>query len=83
MNLNPNDDHIMDYTTGRDDDYDIGNTSTALLKDYLSKEVWNIPVNSIVIVRHRKVRKISPWDYRQFYDNSIICSFATLPPKKI
>ena len=83
MNLNPNDDHIMDYTTGWDDDYDIGNTSTALLKDYLSKEVWNIPVNSIVIVRYRKVGKTNPWDCRQFYDNSIICSFATLPAKKI
>ena len=55
MNLNPDDDHIMDYTTGWDDDYDIGNTSTALLKDYLSQEVWNMPADSIVIVRHQKV----------------------------
>ena len=55
MNLNPDDDHIMDYTTGWDDNYDIGNTSTALLEDYLSQEVWNMPTNSIAIVRHQKV----------------------------
>ena len=55
MNLNPDDDHIMDYTTGWDDKYDIGNTSTALLEDYLSQEVWNMPTNSIAIVRHQKV----------------------------
>ena len=55
MNLNPDDDHIMDYTTGWDDNYDIGNTNTALLEDYLSQEVWNMPANSIAIVRHQKV----------------------------
>ena len=55
MNLNPDDDHIMDYTTGWDDHYDIGNTNTALLEDYVSQEVWNMPVNSIAIVRHQKV----------------------------
>ena len=72
MNLNPNDDHIMDYTTGWDDNYDIGNTSTALFKDYLSKEVWNIPVNRIAIARHQKVGNIYLWDRRQFCGNSII-----------
>ena len=53
MNLNPDDDHIMDYTTKWDDKYDIGDTNLALVKDYLSQEVWNMPANSIVIVRHR------------------------------
>ena len=81
MNLNPDDDHIMDYTTGWDDDYDIGNTSTALFKDYLNQEVWNIPVNSIVIVRHQKVGKFNLRDRRQLYHNSIICCSATFPGK--
>ena len=55
MNLNPDDDHIMDYTTGWDDDYDIGDANLALVEDYLSREVWNMPADSIVIVRHQKV----------------------------
>ena len=55
MNLNPDDGHIMDYTTGWDDGYNIGSPSTALVKDYLSSEVWDMPVNSIAIVRHQKV----------------------------
>ena len=59
MNLNPDDDHIMDYLTGWDDDDDIGDTNTALIKDYLSQEVWNIPANSIAIIRHQKVGRIS------------------------
>ena len=63
MNLNPDDDHIMDYTTGWDDKYDIGDTNLALVKDYLSQEVWNMPANSIVIVRHRKVREINPTNF--------------------
>ena len=58
MNLNPNDDHIMDYTTGWDDNYEIGNTTTALLLGYLSQKVWNMPVNNIAIVRHQKVGEI-------------------------
>ena len=57
MNLNPDDGHIMDYTTGWDDGYNIGNHSTALVKDYLSSEIWGMPVNSIAIVRHQKVCK--------------------------
>ena len=55
MNLNPDDDHIMDYITGWDDDYDIGDANLALVEDYLSREVWNMPADSIVIVRHQKV----------------------------
>ena len=55
MNLNPSDGHIMDYTTGWDDGADIGNADTALTKDYLSKEVWNMPVKYIGIVRHQNV----------------------------
>ena len=40
MNLNPSDGHIMDYITGWDDGYDIGNADTAFTKDYLNKSVW-------------------------------------------
>ena len=69
MNLNPDDDHIMDYTTGWDDKYDIGDTNLAL-----SQEVWNIPTNSIVIVRHRKVEEINPTNFckeKLFFKNQI------------
>ena len=55
MNLNPRDGHIMDFTTGWDDGDDIGNTDTALTKDYLNKVVWNMPVNYVGIVRHQNV----------------------------
>ena len=55
MNLNPSDGHIMDLTTGWDDGDDIGNTDTALTKDYLNKVVWNMPVNYVGIVRHQNV----------------------------
>lgn len=55
MNLNPSDGHIMDYTTGWDDDYDIGSAGTAVTKDYLNKTVWNKPVNFIAIIRHQRV----------------------------
>ena len=55
MNLNPSDGHIMDYTTGWDDDYDIGSVEKAFTKDYLNKTVWNMSVNSIAIVRHQRV----------------------------
>lgn len=55
MNLNPSDGHIMDYLTGWDDGYDIGNADTAFTKDYLNKSVWDRPVNSIAIIRHQKV----------------------------
>ena len=57
MNLNPDDNHIMDYLTGWDDGYDIGTPCTAFSKDYLSSVVWNMSVNSIAIVRHQKVGK--------------------------
>lgn len=57
MNLNPDDGHIMDYTTGWDDGDNIGYSSTAFVKDYLSSEVWGMAVNSIAIVRHQKVGK--------------------------
>ena len=59
MNLNPDDDHIMDYTTGWDDNYDIGDTNLALLIDFLSQEVWNLPDNRVAIVRHQEVREIN------------------------
>ena len=62
MNLNPDDDHIMDYTTGWDDDYDIGKPSTALIKDYLNQEIWNMPADRIVIVRHQNVVEIELTD---------------------
>lgn len=52
MNLNPSDGHIMDYTTGWDDDYDIGSVKTAFTKGYLNKTVWSMLVNSIAIARH-------------------------------
>ena len=55
MNLNPSDGHIMDYTTGWDDGHDIGDANTAYTKDYLSKNVWAMPVNFIGIVRHQSV----------------------------
>ena len=55
MNLNPSDGHIMDYKTGWDDGDDIGSNDTAFTKDYLSKSVWNMPVNYIGIVRHKNV----------------------------
>ena len=55
MNLNPSDRHIMDYTTGWDDGYDIGDANTAFTKDYLSKNVWAMPANFIAIVRHQSV----------------------------
>ena len=55
MNLNPSDGHIMDYTTGWADDFSIGSKSTAFTEDYLNREVWNMPINDIAIVRHQKV----------------------------
>lgn len=55
MNLNPSDGHIMDYTTGWADDYNIGSADTALKEDYLNREVWNMPTSRIAIVRHQKV----------------------------
>ena len=63
MNLNPDDGHIMDYTTGWDDGDNIGNSSTAFVKDYLRSEVWDMPVNSIAIVRHQKVGKKKSFFY--------------------
>ena len=59
MNLNPDDDHIMDYRTGWDNDNDIGDTNSALVKDYLSQEVWNMPANRIAIIRHQNVGRIN------------------------
>ena len=55
MNLYPDDGHIMDYTTGWDDGDNTGSPSTALVKDYLSSELWDMPVNNIAIVRHQTV----------------------------
>lgn len=55
MNLNPSDGHIMDYTTGWDDEDDIGNVNTSFTKDYLNVTIWRKPVNRISIVRHQKV----------------------------
>ena len=59
MNLNASDNHIMGYTTGWDDNDDIGNNNSALLQDYLSQEVWNMPISNIAIVRHQKVGKVN------------------------
>lgn len=58
MNLNPSDGHIMDYTTGWDDEDDIGNVNTSFAKDYLNVTIWRKPVNRISIVRHQKVNVI-------------------------
>ena len=58
MNVNASDDRTMGYTTGWDDNDDIGNNNSALLQDYLSREVWNMP-NNIAIVRHQKVSKVN------------------------
>ena len=55
MNLNPSDGHIMDYTTGWDDEDNIGNVNTSFAKDYLNVTIWRKPVNRISIVRHQKV----------------------------
>ena len=59
MNLNPDNDHIIDYTTGWDDNYDIGETNLALVKYFLSQEVWNLPDNSVAIVHHWEVLDIN------------------------
>lgn len=55
MNLNPSDGHIMDYTTGWDDEDNIGNVNTSFKKDYLNVTIWRKPVNRISIERHQKV----------------------------
>ena len=55
MNLNPSDGHIMDYTTGWDDEDNIGNVNTSFTKDYLNVTIWRKPVNRISIDRHQKV----------------------------
>ena len=47
----------MDYLTGWGDGYDIGTPSEAFIKDYLSSKIWDMPVNSIAIVRHQNVSK--------------------------
>ena len=49
----------MGYVTGWDDNDDIGNNNSALLQDYLSQEVWNMPISNIAIVRHQKVGKVN------------------------
>ena len=74
MNLNPDDDHIMDYTTGWDDNYDIGDTNLTLAKDFLSQEVWNLPANSITIVRHQEVREINLNNFgkQKFFSKNIL-----------
>ena len=59
MNVNASDDRTMGYTTGWDDNDDIGNNNSALLQDYLSREVWNMPINNIAIVRHQKAGKVN------------------------
>lgn len=71
MNLNPDDGHIMGYLTGWDKNADIGNNSVALLQDYLSKEVWNMPVNNVAIVRHQKVREVNikVFDKKKLFSN--------------
>ena len=48
----------MDYTTGWDDEDDIGNVNTSFAKDYLNVTIWRKPVNRISIVRHQKVNVI-------------------------
>ena len=53
MNLNPDDGHIMDYTTGWADNNFIGTYTDALKKDYLNRVVWGHPVSYIALVRHQ------------------------------
>lgn len=55
MNLNPADGHIMEYTVGWADGLDIGSVERAFIADYINKEVWNMSVNRIAIVRHSRV----------------------------
>ena len=52
MNLNPADGNIMDYTRGWAVDAAIGTEETAFTSDYLNRDVWNLPVNYIALVRH-------------------------------
>ena len=52
----------MDYVTGWDDEDNIGNATTAFTKDYLSQNVWNMPVNCIAIIRHQEVRIVISLD---------------------
>ena len=54
--------NIMDYTTGWDNKDNIGNATTAFTKDYLSQNVWNMPVNCIAIIRHQEVRIVITLD---------------------
>ena len=72
--MNPDDDHIMDYTTGWDDNYHIGDTNLTLVKDFLSQEVWNLPANSIAIVRHQEVREINLNNFgkQKFFSKNIL-----------
>ena len=53
MNLNPEDGHIMDYTTGWAEGSFIGTYTDALTKDYLNSVIWRHPVSYITIVRHQ------------------------------
>lgn len=45
MNLNPSNEQIMDYKTGWDDRSNFGSMNADFTKDYLSKDVSNMPVN--------------------------------------
>ena len=49
MNLNPEDGHIMDYSTGWRSDTSIGTDEEALRKDYKDQTVWEEPANYISI----------------------------------
>ena len=55
INLNPRDEHIMDFKIGWEYDIDIRKVTTSFSKDYLSKSVWNMKMKNIAIVRQQKV----------------------------
>ena len=59
MNLNSRDGHIMDCTTGWDDEDDIERVNTSFTKGYLNVEIWRKPINRIAIARHQKVYVIT------------------------
>lgn len=55
MNLNPSDGHIMDFLTGWDERNDTGSINSALTTNYINQAVWNMSMENVAIVRHKRV----------------------------
>lgn len=55
MNLNPSDGHIMDFLTGWDERNDTGSINSALTRNYINQAVWNMSMENVAIVRHKRV----------------------------